>query len=459
MKACAGGPAVGLVLNVGMPPVAQLRPMAVVADRLDVGDIARLTSWRNSNRDAFLTDFEATPERTAAWLTNTVAHDDGRILFMIDDPTGRPFGYMGLARIDWQSRSGEADAVVRGEESPAGVMGQALQTLLSWACSSLGLRHLSVRVRSDNPAVGFYAHVGFREVERVPLRLEGEGDSRVWMERSWGDVRCGARPYGVRTRGEGMRRIAVDFDRAMVEVEDGEGRREFALGSSAGFSAVSDAWIRAGWDAKYVYGFTWLGRPIIQLPDDLIRLQEVIYSVQPDVIVETGVAHGGSLIFSASLCRVIGRGRVIGVDVEVRPHNRSAIEEHPLADLITLIEGDSVATSIVEQVRSLIMPTETVLVFLDSNHSARHVLAELNAYAPMVSVGSYIVAMDGIMGELAGAPRTEPDWTWDNPRAAAAEYIASHDDYIIEEPARPFDEGAASQRVTYWPDAFLRRIR
>ena len=159
---------------------------------------------------------------------------------------------------------------------------------------------------------------------------------------------------------------------------------------------ISDIWLRAGWDNKYVYSFTWMGRPIIQLPEDMIRLQEVIYEVRPDVIVETGVAHGGSLVFYASLCKAMGRGRVIGVDVEIRPHNRAAIEAHALFPLITLIEGSSIEPQIVEEVKSLIKPDEKTMVVLDSNHEKQHVLAELRAYSPIVSVGSYIVAMDGI---------------------------------------------------------------
>src|SRR5262249_43647098 len=154
------------------------------------------------------------------------------------------------------------------------------------------------------------------------------------------------------------------------------------LGSPEGFAAVSRAWLRCGWDAKHVYSFTWLGRPGIQLPEDMIRLQEVICQVQPDVIVETGVAHGGSLGFYAGLCRCVGKGRVVGIDVHVRPHNRRAIEEHALAALITLVEGSSTDASVVERVRALVEPGETVMVMLDSCHTKEHVLAELRAYAP-----------------------------------------------------------------------------
>jgi cephalosporin hydroxylase len=251
----------------------------------------------------------------------------------------------------------------------------------------------------------------------------------------------------------------INDETAEVTVRDGQGEKTYALSSAEGFAAVSRAWLRAGWDAKYVYGFSWFGRPIIQLPEDLVRIQEVIYAVKPDVLIETGVAHGGSLVFYASLFKAMGRGRVVGVDIEIRPHNRQAIEAHEFFPLITLIEGSSVDEKIVDRVRSEIKPGDTVMVLLDSNHTFDHVRAELELYAPMVSAGSYIVATDGIMEQVAGAPRTKPDWTSNNPRQAALDFARAHSEFVLEEPTWPFNEGSAKERVTYWPDAFLKRIR
>ncbi|HEX8207459.1 MAG TPA: CmcI family methyltransferase, partial [Solirubrobacteraceae bacterium] len=176
-------------------------------------------------------------------------------------------------------------------------------------------------------------------------------------------------------------RITIDHAAATVAIGD----EVFGFDSPEAFHAVAEAWLRIGWDQKYVYGFTWLGRPVIQLPEDLVRVQEAIAAVRPDVIVETGVAHGGSLVFSATLCRALGKGRVVGVDVEIRPHNRRAIEEHPLFDLITLIEGDSADPAIVAAVHEQVRPGETAMVILDSGHSRDHVLAELRAYADLVT--------------------------------------------------------------------------
>jgi cephalosporin hydroxylase len=253
--------------------------------------------------------------------------------------------------------------------------------------------------------------------------------------------------------------ITIDFEKNCVSVQDGNVTSSHGMDTPEAFSILSKAWLRCGWDTKYVYSFTWMGRPLIQLPEDMLRIQEVIYAVKPDVIIETGVAHGGSLVFYATLCRAMNKGRVIGIDIEIRPHNREAIEAHTLFPYITLVEGSSTDPTVVERVRDLVQPDETVLVLLDSNHTKAHVVDELRAYAPMVTPASYIVATDGIMSWLGNAPRTQPDWVWNNPLEAAREFAEGHPDFVVEEPRFLFNEGAVHERVTYWPGAFLKRIR
>lgn len=253
--------------------------------------------------------------------------------------------------------------------------------------------------------------------------------------------------------------MKIDFEKSIVEVSNPDGSvRSLPFASAEAFREVTRAWLRVGWDTKYVYGFTWLGRPVIQLPDDMIRLQEVIYRIKPDVIIETGIAHGGSLIYSASLCQMMGKGRVVGVDIEIRPQNRAAIQAHPLASYITMFEGSSVAAETVQKVKSLVRPGETTIVLLDSCHTYEHVLAELEAYGPLITSGSYIVAMDGIMQDVVGAPRTSPDWSTNNPQTAVREFLSRHPEFVLEEPAFPFNESMITDRVTYWPNAFLKRL-
>lgn len=253
--------------------------------------------------------------------------------------------------------------------------------------------------------------------------------------------------------------IKIDMENATVTVEDEDGSATYGMDTREAFEIVTKAYLRCGWDMKYIYTFAWMGRPIIQLPDDMVRIQEVIYAVKPDVIIEAGIAHGGSLIFYASLLKAMGHGRVIGVDVEIRPHNRKAIEAHELFPYLTLIEGSSIDPQIVDQVKSLVRPGEKVFVILDSNHSKQHVLGELNAYAGLVSPGSYIVAMDGIMKDLVGAPRSKPDWGENNPYAAARAFLEQHPEFVFEQPPWPFDESnGLKENVTYWPNAWLRRL-
>jgi cephalosporin hydroxylase len=254
-------------------------------------------------------------------------------------------------------------------------------------------------------------------------------------------------------------RLTIDTDTRRLVRETPDEREELALDSPEAFALLAEQWLTVGWGQRYSYGFTWLGRPLIQLPEDVLRIQEVVYRVQPDVIVETGVAHGGSLVLYASLCNALARGRVVGVDIEIREHNRAAIQSHPLGRLITLIEGSSTDAQTLADVRSQIGAGERVLVVLDSDHSRAHVLAELEAYSPLVSEGSYIVATDGIMADVAGLPGGQPEWTFDNPREAARLFAEHNGDFVLEEPAPLFNEGSITTPVTYWPSGYLRRIR
>ncbi len=253
-------------------------------------------------------------------------------------------------------------------------------------------------------------------------------------------------------------RMTIDTVAKELVIEDGSASRTLDLFGKESFELISDIWLKTSWNQKYSYTFTWLGRPIIQHPEDLVRLQEAIYTLKPDVIIETGVARGGSLVFYASLMKAIGKGRrVVGVDVEIRPHNRKAIELHELAPYITLIEGDSVAPETVAKVGANLRPDDVVMVVLDSNHSRTHVAAELEAYHRFVTHGSYILATDGIMHLVHDAPLGKPEWAHDNPAQAAADFAAMHPDFVIDTPAWQFSESNLDKNITAWPNAWLRR--
>jgi cephalosporin hydroxylase len=251
-------------------------------------------------------------------------------------------------------------------------------------------------------------------------------------------------------------RIVIDTEAKTLATADG---KTIDLYGREAFELISYLWLKTSWNQKYSYTFTWMGRPIIQHPEDLVRLQEVIYFLKPDVIIETGVAHGGSLILYASLLKAMGKsGRVIGIDIEIRPANRKAIENHELSDCITLIEGDSAAPDVVEKAGEAIRPNDTVLVLLDSNHSYAHVMNELEAYYRFVTQGSYIVATDGIMQLVHDVPRGRPEWLTDNPERAAEDFVRMHPQFVIEEPSWAFNESPLHKPITAWPSAWLKRI-
>ncbi|MCG3769511.1 MAG: Rhamnosyl O-methyltransferase [Nitrosomonadaceae bacterium] len=252
-------------------------------------------------------------------------------------------------------------------------------------------------------------------------------------------------------------KVIIDTDQKRLTVEDGADHCVYDLYSKQAFEHISHQWLKIGWNQKYPYSFSWFGRPIIQLPEDIVRTQEVLYRVKPDVIIETGVAHGGSLIFYASLCKAMGKGRVIGVDIEIRPHNRKAIEAHELFPYITLVEGSSIDERIISHVKSLVKFGERVLLILYSNHVKAHVLKELEAYHDLVAVGSYIVATDGSMKDLADVPRGNPEWVHDNPTAAAIDFARDHPQFVMEQPSWPFNESGLTENITHWPGAWLRR--
>ena len=234
-----------------------------------------------------------------------------------------------------------------------------------------------------------------------------------------------------------------------VTYEDDESC-SFPLYSPEAFQAISQLWIKTGWAGKYSYNFSWMGRPVIQLPEDLVMVQELIYKVQPAVIIETGFAQGGSSVYYASLLELLGQGRVISIDIEIRAHNRKAVEAHRLKKRITLIERNSIAPETAQEVRKLLSPNEKVMVILDSNHTKEHVRRELELYAPLVTSGSYVVAADGIMEDLTDVPGGKAEWARDNPKTAVHEFLAVHPEFELDsEPSR--------LGVTYWPDAYLRR--
>lgn len=257
--------------------------------------------------------------------------------------------------------------------------------------------------------------------------------------------------------------VAVnDFSKEVAE-------RINANGANADLCGVANAFMLASTLPKYSYNFSSLGRPIIQYPQDMVAMQELIWKIKPDLIIETGIAHGGSLILSASMlalidmCEAIEAGatidpkksqrRVLGIDIDIRAHNRAAIEAHPMSSRIEMIQGSSIAPEIVAQVRDFAQGYKTILVCLDSNHTHEHVLAELNAYADLTSVNSYCVVFDTIVEDLPDGMYADRPWTrGNNPKTAVWEFLKSHKEFEID---KSIDHKLL---ISVAPDGYLKRI-
>lgn len=206
---------------------------------------------------------------------------------------------------------------------------------------------------------------------------------------------------------------------------------------------------------KYTYNFNWLGRPIIQFPQDIVALQEIIWEVKPDLIIETGIARGGSLIFSASMMELIGgKGQVVGIDIEIRKYNRIKIEKHPMFKRIIMIEGSSTNKRVIEQVKKIVRGKKRVLVYLDSNHTYEHVLKELELYSPFVTKGSYLIVFDTIIEEMSKSYFSDKPWSkGNNPKTAVIKFLQRNKNFVIHKNI------PNKLLITVAPDGYLRRIK
>ncbi len=217
----------------------------------------------------------------------------------------------------------------------------------------------------------------------------------------------------------------------------------------------SRIWLSEVSKHKYSYNFTWMGRPIIQFPQDILAMQELIWKIQPELIIETGIAHGGSLIFHASILELIGgQGQVLGIDIDIREHNRVEIEKHPMFNRIHMIQGSSIDKSVIEQVGQFAEGKQRILVVLDSNHTHSHVLKELELYAPLVTTGSYLVVFDTVIEDMP--EDSFPDRPWgkgNNPKTAVWEFLKTCDRFEIDKDLE------AKLLITVAPDGYLKCIK
>jgi cephalosporin hydroxylase len=256
----------------------------------------------------------------------------------------------------------------------------------------------------------------------------------------------------------------------MSDFEEETRQRLIAARANTRLLADAQAFTESSIAAQYSYNMRWLGRPIIQYPQDIVAMQELVWQTRPDLIIETGIAHGGSLILSASLLALLDytdacasgasldprapKRRVLGVDIDIRAHNRQAIEQHPLANRIDMLQGSSTAPEIVAEVAAIARRHERVMLCLDSNHTHAHVLAELEAYAPLVTPGCYCIVFDTVIEHLPAGLYTDRPWdVGDNPKTAVAAFLAQHAEFVV-------DQDIDSQLlITVAPGGYLKRVR
>ena len=227
------------------------------------------------------------------------------------------------------------------------------------------------------------------------------------------------------------------------------------MGEDQGFKALTRRWFDESCRHRYSYHFSWMGRPIIQYPQDINALQEIIWAVKPDLVVETGVAHGGSLVFSASMLELQGGpGLVVGIDIDIRKHNRAAIEAHPMSKRIKLLEGSSTSPAILTEVKALAKDKKRVLVILDSNHTHAHVLEELKLYSPLVTPGSYLIVFDTVAEDMTPEALGGRPWGPGNsPKTAVREFLKTSDRFATD---RELDD---KLQISVAPEGFLRCLR
>lgn len=452
------------------------------------GVAALLTRWREANKRFFFTQFATSEERTALWLERGIFGDAGRVLFFICDENGARLGHYGLTGV--REGHAELDNLIRGERGgDRRLVYYAEVALLAFAFERLGAEAVMLRAFANNVlATAVHDEIGFLREHNEPLVKEEGPEGVAWKpappgatperelvvmrldrerfaERfAWATAKKDTPQEGVPRGGAGAAKGAVHSAMYSEETPMSQTPKSFdeecaeyvaRMAADEEVRQKTLDWINTTARHKYTYNFRWMGRPLIQFPQDLVAMQELVWSVKPDIIIETGVAHGGSLIFYASLLELLGGdGLVVGVDIDIRAHNRKAIEEHPMFRRIRLLQGSSIDPQVVNEVRELARGRKRILVALDSNHTHEHVLSEMRAYAPLVTRGSYLIVFDTIIEDMPAD--SFPDRPWgkgNNPKTAVWEYLKASDRFVIDETI------PNKLQITVAPDGYLKCVK
>jgi len=402
-------------------------------------DFPTLLRWRADPENQRLLMWRSGAESTAdveSWIARRTGDPEGR--FSIVSIGERPAGFVQLTRIDKTDGHAYLGLLVDAAEQGQGVGHEALR-LMEARAREMGLSKLLLEVLNDNPgALRFWMSTGFRVVGTLRRHHEHGGHrydvavlEKVFETGEASELAPKDLP-AFPNETKLVREMAAD-----PEVQDHRARLFSLMGKY-----------------KYAYNWTWYGRPIIQLPQDVMALQTIVLSEKPDLIIETGIAHGGSLILSASLLELLGEGSVLGVDIDIRSHNRAAIEAHPLAHRISMIQGSSIDEGIAEKIRTRAKSAKRVMVCLDSNHTADHVARELDLYAPLVTVGQHLIVFDTAIEDLPASDFSDRQWRPGNsPKTAVHTFLKANPGFVID--------SELEQRLlfTVAPDGYLKRLR
>ena len=414
----------------------------------------------------FLTQFPATDDRTRDWLERVVLPSPTRILFRIITEDGIAVGNVGVCGIS--PDTAELDNLIRGEHGgdPQLIFYSEL-TLLNWLFEHLQVEKVTLHVFSNNvKTLNLHSSVGFLEDARLRLTKElRDGEAQYLVESDHGgavDFRYVRMKLSAQDFRHRYPRVAMDYPTDLNQTADDVDRQFDVDRTDSARRGLADDRVRAATQEfilatlpyRYAYNFRWLGRPIIQFPQDMIAMQEIIWRVQPELIIETGIAHGGSLIYYASLLELIGKGEILGIDVDIRQHNRAAIEKHPMSKRISMIQGSAIAMDVINTVRGRAVTKSPVLVVLDSNHTHEHVLAELRSYANLVTIGSYCVVFDTVVEDLPTDLQNKRPWSvGNNPKTAVREFLREDSRFEVDLDVE------AKVLITVGPGGYLKRIR
>ena len=415
--------------------------------------IKTLCNWRNQNAFAFPGDKLTTINCTREWLKEKVLNNPLRILFKIYSSQDEFIGHLGLVVSEDNNCIFELDNILRGvKKSSKGIMSLSILKLIKWTEKLYNSNGVFLKVLSNNQtAINFYNKINFHFIDldsnifeiKYPI-YSSSTDKNIYF----------------RIMAQNKKIIKhIKLNHKMDELERFENEKSENISSlrkNKSLQNLGKQFIIDTAKEKYSYNFSWMGRPIIAFPQDMIAMQEIIWDVKPDLIIETGIAHGGSLVYYASLLELIGgEGIVLGLDIDIREHNRKLIESHPMNKRIMMIEGDSTSNEVCYKVREIAKNKSKVLVCLDSNHTHEHVLKELNLYAELTSVGSYCIVFDTIVEDMPN------DWDWglrtwgvgNNPKTAVFEFLKSNDNFEID---KLID---SKLLISVAPDGYLKRIK